>query len=33
VDTGYGGEITDTNYHHIAFCKVGNKYAGQQLII
>lgn len=26
VDTGYGGEITDTNWHHLAMCKVGNEY-------
>jgi len=27
INTGYGGEITDTNWHHIALCKVGNEYA------
>ncbi len=26
IDTGFGGEITDTNFHHIALCKKGNKY-------
>lgn len=26
VDTGSGGEITDTNWHHVAMCKVGNEY-------
>jgi hypothetical protein len=26
IDTGYGGEINDTNWHHIAVCKVGSKY-------
>ena len=26
-NTGYGGEITDTDWHHIALCKVGEKYA------
>ena len=27
TDTGYSGEITDSNWHHIALCKVGNEYA------
>ena len=27
IDTGFGGEITDTDWHHIALCKVGSKYA------
>ena len=27
IDTGDGGEITDTNWHHIALCKVASKYA------
>lgn len=26
VDTGYVAEITDTNWHHVALCKVGNEY-------
>lgn len=26
VDMPYGGEIADTNWHHIALCKVGNEY-------
>jgi len=26
ITTGYGGEITDSNLHHIALCKVGNAY-------
>lgn len=26
IAIGYGGEITDTNWHHIALCKVANKY-------
>lgn len=26
IDTGSGGEITDTNWHHIALCKVGDEY-------
>jgi len=27
INTGYGGEIIDTNWHHIAACKVGSEYA------
>jgi len=27
IDTKQGGEITDTNWHHMAMCKVGSKYA------
>ncbi len=27
IDTGYGGEITDTDWHHMALCKVGSEYA------
>jgi len=27
ITTGYGGEITDSNWHHIALCKVGSEYA------
>ena len=27
IDTGSAGEITDTNFHHIALCKVGTEYA------
>jgi hypothetical protein len=27
INTGYGGEITDTDWHHIALCKVADKYA------
>ncbi|MFC1632300.1 LamG domain-containing protein [Candidatus Omnitrophota bacterium] len=26
MDTPYGGEITDTDWHHIALCKVNNEY-------
>jgi len=26
IDTGYGGEITDTNWHHVAFIKKGDEY-------
>ena len=26
VDTGFGGEITDTNFHHILLSKIGNDY-------
>lgn len=26
IDTGYGGEITDTRWHHIALCKVADEY-------
>jgi hypothetical protein len=26
LDTGGGGEITDTNWHHVAMCKVGDDY-------
>ena len=26
VETPWGGEITDSNWHHIAVCKVGNEY-------
>ena len=27
IATGSGGEITDSNWHHIALCRVGSKYA------
>jgi len=27
IDTGKGGEINDTDWHHIALCKVADKYA------
>ena len=27
VNTGVGGEITDSNWHHIALCKVADEYA------
>jgi len=27
LDTGYGGEIIDSNWHHVAMCKVADKYA------
>jgi hypothetical protein len=27
VNTGFGGEISDADWHHIALCKVGSKYA------
>jgi hypothetical protein len=27
IDSGYGGEITDTDWHHITLCKIGNVYA------
>lgn len=27
INTGYGGEITDTNWHHIALIKVADEYA------
>lgn len=27
IDTGYGGEITDVAWHHVAACKVGSYYA------
>ncbi|MCK4579386.1 MAG: LamG domain-containing protein [Candidatus Marinimicrobia bacterium] len=27
IDTGFGGEITDTDWHHIALCKVADEYA------
>jgi hypothetical protein len=27
ISTGFGGEITDSNWHHIALCKVADKYA------
>jgi len=27
INTGYGGEITDTDWHHVALCKVGTLYA------
>ena len=26
LDSGYGGIITDTDWHHIAICRVGNRY-------
>ncbi len=26
IDTGFGGEITDTNWHHVALCKVAANY-------
>ena len=26
IDTGYGGEITDTDWHHVALCKTGSHY-------
>ena len=26
INTGYGGEISDTNWHHVAMCKVGSDY-------
>ena len=26
LDTGFGGDITDTDWHHIAACKVGDDY-------
>ena len=27
VNTGYAGEINDTNWHHVAMCKVASEYA------
>ncbi len=27
IQTGYGTKITDTNWHHLALCKVASKYA------
>jgi len=27
TNTGYGGEITDTDWHHVALCKVADEYA------
>jgi len=27
INTAWGGEITDTDWHHVAFIKVGDKYA------
>lgn len=27
IDTGGGGEITDTNWHHVAACKISDEYA------
>lgn len=26
IDTGFAGEITDTDQHHVALCKIGNEY-------